>query len=129
MANHGPDYGLDAELKAKRDAQYDPKLEAQARAWVESMTGEKLSGSFHEALKNGVVLCKLINKISPGKISKIGTGNMPFVQMENIGKYLDACRGMGLATHDLFQTVDLYEAKNMNQVVTSILALKRASGK
>lgn len=49
---------MDAELKAKRDAQYDPRLEAEARKWIESVTGESLQGSFHEALKNGVVLCK-----------------------------------------------------------------------
>ena len=33
MANHGPVYGLDAELAAKRAAAYDPKLEAEARDW------------------------------------------------------------------------------------------------
>jgi hypothetical protein len=125
MANHGPVYGLDADLKAKRDSSYDPNLEKQAREFVESMTGEKIGPNFHEGLKNGVLLCKLINKISPGKIKKINTGNMPFLQMENIGSYLSACSQIGIVTHDLFQTVDLYEAKNMNQVVQNILAVKR----
>eukprot|EP01115_Flamella_aegyptia_P001197 TRINITY_DN1192_c0_g1_i1.p1 TRINITY_DN1192_c0_g1~~TRINITY_DN1192_c0_g1_i1.p1 ORF type:complete len:97 (-),score=58.46 TRINITY_DN1192_c0_g1_i1:45-335(-) len=53
---------------------------------------------------------------------------MPFVQMENISAYLNACRDLGLAVHDLFQTVDLFEAKNMNQVVINLTALKRKVG-
>jgi len=129
MANHGPVYGLDAELDAKRKAQYDPNAEKNAKAWVESITGESLGDDLHEALKSGVVLCKLMNKVSPGKIQKIGTSKMPFVMMENIGNYLTAAKALGLQTHDLFQTVDLYEAKNMNQVITHILAMKRISEK
>ena len=39
--------GLDADLKAKRDANYDPKLEAEAKQWVESVTGEHLGSSLH----------------------------------------------------------------------------------
>jgi len=128
MANHGPVYGLDAELKSRRDQSFDPKLEREALQWISSVTGEHLSGSIYESLKSGIVLCKLMNKLQPGKISKIGTGNMPFVQMENIGNYLSACKSL-LASHDLFQTVDLYEAKNLNQVVQNILALKRKFSK
>jgi len=125
MANHGPVYGLDAELKAKRDASYDPKLESEAKSWITSQTGENVSGDFQQALKSGVILCKLMNKVYPGKVTKIQNGAMPFVQMENISSYLKACQSVGLANHDLFQTVDLFEAKNMNQVVNNILALKR----
>lgn len=47
---------------------------------------------------------------------KIQTSTMPFKMMENIEAYLKFCSSCGLRTHDLFQTVDLYEAKNLNQV-------------
>ena len=33
--------------------------------------------------------------------------------MENIGQFLAAAEAYGVARGDLFQTVDLYEAKNM----------------
>ena len=36
--------------------------------------------------------------------------------MENIGNFLKACEDYGLTKMDLFQTVDLYEAKNIPQV-------------
>lgn len=71
MANHGPVYGLDAELQAKRMASYDPALENEARSYIQQKTGMNMSGDFHEvkrntgyhhsppqALKDGVALCK-----------------------------------------------------------------------
>ena len=36
--------------------------------------------------------------------------------MENIGFFLKAAHEYGVLETDLFQTVDLFEAKNMNQV-------------
>eukprot|EP01119_Soliformovum_irregulare_P013730 TRINITY_DN3684_c0_g1_i1.p2 TRINITY_DN3684_c0_g1~~TRINITY_DN3684_c0_g1_i1.p2 ORF type:complete len:130 (-),score=44.36 TRINITY_DN3684_c0_g1_i1:99-488(-) len=124
MANHGPVYGLDAELKAKRDASYDPQLENEAKTFISANSGVQIN-DFHEDLKSGVALCKMFNKFYPGKISKINTGKMPFIQMENIGNYLDACKAAGIPVTDLFQTVDLFEAKNLNQVVLHILTFKR----
>ena len=48
--------------------------------------------------------------------------------MENIGKFLAACEKYGLMKTDLFQTVDLYEAQNMWQVVLCVHALGRKVG-
>lgn len=39
-----------------------------------------------------------------------------FVQMENIGHFLEACDKYGIPKTDIFQTVDLYEAQNIPQV-------------
>ncbi len=52
---------------------------------------------------------RLANKLQPGSVKKIQKVNAPFVQMENISAFLEAARSMGLQTHELFQTVDLYE--------------------
>jgi hypothetical protein len=41
---------LDAELEAKRKASYDPKLESEAKQFIEKTTGESLSSDFHEVL-------------------------------------------------------------------------------
>ena len=39
--------------------------------WVETVMGEPLpKGDFGEILKDGVILCKLMNKIQPGSVKK-----------------------------------------------------------
>jgi hypothetical protein len=45
--------------------------------------------------------------------------------MENISNFLKASRTLGLAEHDLFETVDLFEAKDLGVVVSCIHALGR----
>eukprot|EP01090_Pellita_catalonica_P017571 TRINITY_DN5335_c0_g1_i1.p1 TRINITY_DN5335_c0_g1~~TRINITY_DN5335_c0_g1_i1.p1 ORF type:complete len:259 (+),score=34.39 TRINITY_DN5335_c0_g1_i1:87-779(+) len=92
------------------------------------MTGETFPGSFEESLKSGVLLCKLINAIKPGTIAKISTKKMAFMQMENVAAYIKASGEMGVPSRDNFMTVDLYEGKNIGQVVQNILALKRITG-
>lgn len=126
MADRPQGYGLTAELKEKQDAKYDRKLENEAKDWLVAVVGEPFpAGTFHEALKDGVYLCKAINKLAPGTVPKINQGKMAFKMMENIGNFLDGCALYGLQKTDSFQTVDLYEAANMNQVVNAIHALGR----
>ena len=52
---------------------------------------------------------------------------MPFVQMENISHFLRACQTppLSLPPHDVFLTVDLYEAKDPAQVLQCIGAFSR----
>ena len=57
-------YGLDKELAEKAAAKYDVGMEHKCRKWIEAVTGDKLGEStLQEELKNGVVLCNLINAI------------------------------------------------------------------
>ena len=72
--------------------------------------------AFAAPLKDGVILCTILNIIKPGTVKKINKGNKPFTMMENISMYLDACQSMGCQKSDLFQTVDLYELQNIPQV-------------
>lgn len=116
---------MTAELEKKKAAKYDPELERQARQWIESVTGDRIGTNFHEGLKSGEILCKLINAIQPGSVKKINSGKMAFKMMENIGNFLEGCYAIGMNKGDLFQTVDLYEAQNMPQVVNGIHALGR----
>jgi len=116
-------YGIDKELKAKQDAKYDVRLEADVRQWIEAVTRDRIVGDFGDALKNGIILCKLINAIKPGAVRNISTSKLAFQQMENIGNFLAGCESIGMKRHDLFQTVDLYEKKNMVQVVNSLTSL------
>ncbi|XP_064608057.1 myophilin-like isoform X2 [Liolophura sinensis] len=133
MANRPSGYGLSGELQRKMAGKYDENVEQEVVGWIEAVTGEKLSqggGSLgadglQKVLKDGIILCKLMNKLQPGSIKKINEGKMAFKLMENIGNFLTACENYGLVKTDLFQTVDLFEGQNMHQVVNTIQALGR----
>ena len=130
MASRPCGYGLTSELQEKREANYDPKLEAEAKEWLVALVGEPWPnpGDFHAALQDGVYLCKAINKLTAGSV-KISTSKMAFKKMENIGNFLEKASEFGVRKIDLFQTVDLYEKANMNQVVLGIHALGRVAQK
>lgn len=47
--------------------------------------GEKLpGGNYEDILRDGVVLCNVINKIVPGSVKKIQTKGTNFQLMENV---------------------------------------------
>ncbi|OAJ39911.1 hypothetical protein BDEG_23708 [Batrachochytrium dendrobatidis JEL423] len=123
-----PIYGLDKELADKAASKYDPKREIEAKEWIEAVVGEKFpSSNFQDSLKDGVLLVKLANKTVSGFNGKATTSKMPFKQasMENIGTFLQALDKLGVPKMEQFQTVDLFEGKNMGQVVDSIFSLSR----
>lgn len=69
---------------------------------------------------------RLVNlAVSPGV--KFKESSMPFVQMENISHFLRACQmaPISLPPHDVFLTVDLYEAKDPAQVLQCLAAFSR----
>ena len=101
---------MDAELAAKAAAKYDPALEAKAAQWIQGVTGVSFNATpFGDMLKDGVVLCNMLNTIKPGTVPKPSTSSMPFKQMENVSAFLKGCRALGVGAHDCFETVDLYE--------------------
>ena len=80
--------------------------------------------ALQEKLKSGVILCNLMNVIKPGSIKKFNTNaKMPFHQMENIGLFNEAMRSYGVQPDYLFVTTDLFEGKNMVQVLIGLRAL------
>eukprot|EP00752_Nemacystus_decipiens_P005126 g4651.t1 len=119
----GGGYGLDAELAAKREANYDYEAEGEAQEWIEGVTGVAFADEFGEELRDGRRLCELINTIKPGAVRRVNDSKMPFKQMENVSNFLKACRSVGVAEHSLFETVDLYEAKDLGLVVRCLHAL------
>jgi hypothetical protein len=117
-------FGMDKDLKDKADAKYDPELERQVTGWIESITGEQKGGaSFAEWLKDGKVLCKLVNSIKPGSVKKVNESTLDFKKMENIKFFTDAARALGVPESAMFGTPDLYEEKNLGSVVSSLYAL------
>lgn len=69
-------------MAGKRDVQQ----EKEAQEWIEAVLGEKFppGETFEDVLRDGQVLCKLMNKISPGSVTKINSSGGQFKMMENI---------------------------------------------
>lgn len=95
--------------------------------WIEAVIGEKINKSdpFEKVLKDGVYLCKLVNKLVPGYVKKINTKGGNFALMENLAAVQKGMREYGLPEDELFQPVDLFEARNIKAVVKSLAALAR----
>lgn len=131
MNKHADDYvfGMDKDIQNKLKAKFDPEKQAQAQAWVETIIGSKFTGTFHEELKDGVKLCKLINIIKPGSVPKINETKMAFKQRENIVNYLEGCKKLGMKESDCFVTQDLFEGDNMIVVIDQIFTLGAVSRK
>ncbi|RLN95297.1 hypothetical protein BBJ28_00012483 [Nothophytophthora sp. Chile5] len=123
----GGGFGLDAELARKAAERYDYGMENEARQWIEAISGMEIGDDFGAGLKDGVILCSVANKIHPGIVRRVETkSKMPFKQMENVSAFLKACRVMGVNEFDLFETVDLFELKDLGNVVRCIFALGRS---
>lgn len=113
---------------AKRLLETSMDLESQVISWIEQILEVKLQSttkqSLQEQLKSGVLLCECVNKIFPGKIKRINRSTkLAFHQMENINKFLQACIAVGVPKNQLFTTTDLFEAKDMRQVLSTIAEL------
>ena len=65
-------------------------------AWIEAILGISFDAPFEEFLKDGIVLCNLINAIKPGSVSRINRMRQPFMLMENI----EVCRGLCVCLFD-----------------------------
>ena len=118
---------LERQVRAKLAGKRNAEQEGEAQEWIETILGAKFppGESYEAALKDGIILCKLMNKIKPGSINKINTTGASFKMMENINLFQKALREYGLADIDVFQTVDLWEQKDISQITTTLFALGR----
>lgn len=110
-------------------AKRDPEMEEQALEWIEAITGEKLDRSmeYPDMIKDGITLCNLMNKLIPGCIKKIDKKGGGFALMQNIERFNKAALQYGVPVREVFQTVDLWERKNVPAVTLCIHALGRAA--
>ncbi|XP_004390283.1 transgelin-2 [Trichechus manatus latirostris] len=132
MANRGPAYGLSREVQQKIEKQYDTDLEQILIQWITSQCRKDVSRpqpgreNFQNWLKDGTVLCELINGLYPegqAPVKKIQASSTAFKQMEQISQFLQAAESYGINTTDIFQTVDLWEGKNLACVQRTLMNL------
>ncbi|KAI9667045.1 MAG: hypothetical protein M1829_005586 [Trizodia sp. TS-e1964] len=122
---------LDQDLRNMRLSKYTPQAAAEIKIWIEEVLGDTLAPTddLLESLKDGVLLCRLANLAIPPPGIRYKVSTMPFVQMENISHFLRACQAppLNLQDHDVFLTVDLFEAKDPAQVLQCLAAFSRVA--
>ena len=67
-------------------------LEIELLAWIFAVTGCKIEGGFASVLRDGTIICDLLNAHEEAMVPCINRSRMPFKQMENIGFFLNAAR-------------------------------------
>ncbi|KAM5534674.1 hypothetical protein V8D89_011686 [Ganoderma adspersum] len=94
---------------------------------VASGSEEKERRLFAEALRDGYVLCQLVNKLFPGTIARVDKREDGFVRTSNVTKFLAASSSVGVSAEELFHRDDLIEATSecLSRVAKTILALSR----
>lgn len=126
MAARPESMGIYADLAAKRNAKYDVELEGRVREWIEGVIGRKLEGpTFRESLMDGIAVCELINKISPGMIKKIHKSAILMFRRENFGFFQNACVQLGCKSNETAVFEDVYDDRNMGLFLINICALAR----
>ncbi|XP_059207510.1 transgelin-like [Centropristis striata] len=129
MANRGPSYGLTREVQSKIDKKYEAELEERLVEWIVVQCGVDKPApgkiEFQNWLKDGIVLSELINSLYGDKkpIKTIKKSGMVFKQMEQISLFLKAAETYGITKTDMFQTVDLFEGKDLAAVQRTLMAL------
>lgn len=119
------------QMSFRRSNKYEVEQIDEIKAWIYHVLGEEApSGDLLTILKDGSVLCELANKIMPERpINFKKKSKMPFMQMENIGKFLEKAKLIGVPPNEIFATVDLFEKKDPTQVYTGLISLSRYSNK
>lgn len=120
-------FGLDAEIAAKMDGKYSVEREKEAIAWMEAVTGLTVEPDFIGGLKNGVILCTLMNIISPGAISKFAAKPKHYLEHKsNIDYFVGSCNKIGVPSSDMITSLDLSDSRpDKHQVLQCIYAVAR----
>ena len=131
MAYRAPKSGIAADIQRKRQSEYKVSLENEVIDWIEYVLNEGKGEfvDFHDWLLDGTILCKLFNCIEPRKISSkhFRPTHAPFKQLDNINVFILACKDYGVNEGELFVSLDLHEANDLAQVISSIFALERVA--
>lgn len=122
--------GIAADIAKKISGRRDAEEEQKCLDWIGQIIGEQLpAGQFEDVLRDGIILCKLINAIKPGSVKKVTQQGGNFLMMQNIENYNKATEAYGLSKEDIFQSVDLWDRKNVPAVLKAIFALDRVCQK
>uniref|UniRef100_A0A1J3IN09 Kinesin-4 n=1 Tax=Noccaea caerulescens TaxID=107243 RepID=A0A1J3IN09_NOCCA len=131
----------DDDLESRR-AEEAASRRYEAASWLRKMVGvvgakdlpaEPTEEGLRLGLRSGIILCKVLNKVQPGAVSKVvespcdalvvadGAPLSAFQYFENVRNFLVAIQEMGFPT---FEASDLEQGGKASRVVNCVLAIK-----
>ena len=81
---------------------------------------------FDDLLRDGVLLCRVINTLKPGSVAKIQKPWTKDNQRANIQAFIDAARAYGVPDDKLFSVEDLHEKTGIPNVIKTMIFLGKA---
>ncbi|XP_053311228.1 rho guanine nucleotide exchange factor 7 isoform X2 [Spea bombifrons] len=82
-------------------------------------------GFLQASLKDGVVLCRLLERLLPGSIDKVYPE--PRSEGECLGNIREFLRGCSAFNLETFDANDLYQGQNFNKVLNSLVLLNKVT--
>ncbi|XP_013411702.1 protein vav isoform X3 [Lingula anatina] len=84
-----------------------------------------------QTLRDGVLLCHLLNTLSPGAVDMKDFSQRPqmsqFLCLKNIRTFLQTCKNkFGLRESDLFDSYDLFDVKDFAKVLNTLSKLSKS---
>lgn len=79
---------LERQVRAKIASKRNVDQDKEAQEWIENLLGKKFppGEAYEDVLRDGQVLCQVINKLAPGSVKKINQTGGDFKMMENVNK-------------------------------------------
>ncbi|MFS7940864.1 putative minus-end-directed kinesin ATPase [Helianthus anomalus] len=138
LTNNGTEEFIDDRELAQRKAEAAAARRNEAAEWLrqmdhdaaEALPTEPSEEHFCQSLRNGLILCNVLNKVNPGAIPKVveipiieteGAAQTAIQYFENMRNFLVAVGRMKLLT---FEVSDLEKGGSSGKVVDCILCLK-----
>ncbi|CAK5054180.1 unnamed protein product [Meloidogyne enterolobii] len=123
--------GIAGEIFGKQQSKYNELEGNHLLEWIKELVKDdavNTDGSrqnFHTQLKDGQLLCRLLNAVEPATVKKVMKPISNFNCMENINQFVTGARKLGVIDEETFQSVDLLEGRDLFSVCVTLQALAR----